>query len=163
MKQGKKTTMRFNCMLLTPEMVKKEDVEFVHLDNEDGWNPLKGSSVLGNTDCIDHLSFKWGQRDGNTCVTFFWDGDAKEQKKKLNHVAVKMISELVRSVPRFEPLTDCRRGNVVVCFTDQGSGVDEETGVWCSDMPDGPHMIDYVVNGIRKGVRADWFSIPDMT
>ena len=155
--------MRFDCLLLTPGMAYKDEVERVHLDDGDGWNPLRVSNLLGKSACIDHLPFKWGQPGGNTCVTFFWDGEAENKKTPFNHLAMKMISDLVRHIPRFEPLTDCCRGNVVICFTDQGSGVEEETGVWCSDMPVGPHTIDYVVNGIRKGVRADWFLIPDMT
>jgi len=153
--------MRFDCMLLTPDMIEKKDVKCVHLEYAKGWTPLKDSNILGKSAYIDHLAFKWGNNDGNTCVTFFWDANAEDDKKPFNLLAIEMISDLVRNVPRFEPLTDCRRGNVVICFTDQGSGVEEETGVWCCDLPVGPKTIDYVVNGIRKGVRSDWFSGTD--
>jgi len=145
------------CLLITPGMSGKCEAEIISL-KQGNWNPLLVENVLGSDACIDHLPLKWGIDDGCTCVTFSWDSDVQKTVLNKNKIAVEMIARIVENVPRIEPLTDCKYGNVVVCFTDRGSGVHEETGGWCNDMPEGPDTMDFVVGGIRKGIRKEWFA-----
>ena len=56
------------------------------------------------------------------------------------------------------PLRDCKYGNVVICFTNAGSGVEEGTGGWCHNMPSRPDIVDFIVDGICQGIRKDWIS-----
>jgi hypothetical protein len=94
------------------------------------------------------------------CVTIFWNNDPLKDDV-INSVAVDMVKEIVKNVPRIEPLTDCKMGNVVICITDQNMGKTEESGSWVYDMEGGDDAIDNLILHIRAGINKSWFSSPD--
>jgi len=146
------------CLLIKPTMSSRKEVEVVELEYGSGFKELSVDGLLGNDAWCDHFVLDYKNPDVRfKCVTVFWNNDPVKVQM-VNKVAVDMVKEIVANVPRIEPLTDCRTGNVVICITDQNIGKKEETGSWVGDMKGGDDAIDNLIGHIRAGINKSWFS-----